>query len=124
MEKIHIKSKINSDADGETNIDTYGEYNEEENIITYSDNSIPVCVTIGKKIIFERKADDYNIKLVFEEGKTNHTIYEIYNPKMLLNLDIKTKVLNMEHNRFYIEYKLSINKEDIGNFSIDFEWEE
>jgi uncharacterized beta-barrel protein YwiB (DUF1934 family) len=124
MKKIHIKSKISSDVEEESFIDTYGEYNEEENTITYIDKSINVCVIIGEKIIFERKSDNYNIKLIFEEGKINSTIYQIYDPKMAINLDTETKVLSKEQNRFHIEYKLSNNREEIGNFSIDFEWEE
>jgi uncharacterized beta-barrel protein YwiB (DUF1934 family) len=124
MKKIHIKSKISSDVEEESFIDTYGEYNEEKKTIKYIDKSINVCVIIGEKIIIERKTDNYNIKLIFEEGKMSNTVYEIYDPKMVINLDTKTKVLNKEQNKFYIEYKLSKDNEDIGNFSIDFEWEE
>jgi hypothetical protein len=124
MKKIHIMTKLNSDIDGDTNTDVYGEYNEEDNVIKYVDNSIDVCVIIGDKITFERKSNDYNIKLVFEEGKTHNSLYEIYNPKMILDLEVQTKLIKREYNRFYIEYKLDIGKENTGNFSIDFRWEE
>jgi uncharacterized beta-barrel protein YwiB (DUF1934 family) len=117
-------TSLNSDIDGNTYCDTYGEYNEEENIIKYVDKSIDVCVIIGNKIIFERKSNDYNIKLVFEDGKSHNSVYEIFNPKMVLDLKVQTRLIIRESNRFYIEYKLDIDKENVGDFSIDFKWEE
>jgi uncharacterized beta-barrel protein YwiB (DUF1934 family) len=124
MKKIHIMTKINSGIDDDTYTDTYGEYNEEDNIIKYVDKSIDVCVIIGEKIIFERKSNDYNIKLIFEDGKVHNSVYEILNPKMTLDLKVQTKLLKREYNGFHIEYKLDLGKENTGNFSIDFNWEE
>ena len=75
-------------------------------------------------IVIERKSNEYEMKLIFDEENMTKSSYIIYNPNMVLELKIKTLMIKKDRNSFYIKYKLTMNNEEIGVFIIDFKWEE
>lgn len=124
MKKINVKVKIVNDLKEEILTDVIGDFDEEKNIISYNDEKVFVRVIIGEKITMKRSHPDYNLELIFEENKKNLSMYEIINPKMNLEIEAETMVLRRCNNDFYTEYKLKLNSEEIGLFSIDFKLEE
>lgn len=124
MKKVNIKVRIVNDSKEETITDVLGDYDEENNIISYIDGKSVVRVIINEKIVFEKSNFDYNLKLIFEDGHRHLSTYDINNPKMTLEVEVDTVKLQRSENGFYIEYILKLNNENNGTFSIDFKWEE
>jgi uncharacterized beta-barrel protein YwiB (DUF1934 family) len=124
MEKKHIKAEITNDLNEASVIDTIGEYDENENVISYYDKNVFVHVIINDKIVIKREHPDYNLELIFEKNKKHRSLYKIYSPQMELEVEVDTLNLKREANSFYIEYRLTLNNENMGLFSINFKWEE
>lgn len=124
MKKALVKSTIIDDEKQKTITEVIGSFDEEKNILHYQDGNVEVCVIIGPKIIIERSNNDYKFCLILELNAVHKTKYEIYNPKMELELEVNTKSLNQSSNSLFSQYKLAINNEEVGNFTLEIEWEE
>jgi uncharacterized beta-barrel protein YwiB (DUF1934 family) len=124
MEKKHIKAEIINDLNEVSVVDTIGEYDENENVISYYDKNVFVRVIINDKIIIKREHPEYNLELIFEKNKKHRSLYKIYSPQMELEAEVETVNLKRKGNSFYIEYCLTLNSENMGLFSINFKWEE
>lgn len=124
MKEINVIIKIIDNNKEEKIIKSRGTFDEENNIISFYDDKVLVNVIIGEKIIMQRRHNDYNLDLIFEENKKNNSLYEIKNPKMDIRIEVNTMMLRRCENNFYIEYMLKMNNEDIGLFVVDFKMEE
>ena len=123
MKKVKIKMSIIDGLGEECFINEVGTYNEKEKTIIYKEENVSVKIIMEDKIIIERENQDYSMKLIFEEQKVHNSSYNIHNPKMLLDLSVNTLILKRNVNSFYIKYKLVINNEDMGIFTVDLKWE-
>ncbi|HHT37979.1 MAG TPA: DUF1934 family protein [Mollicutes bacterium] len=123
MKKVKIKMSIIDGLGEECFINEVGTYNEKEKTIIYKEENVSVKIIMEDKIIIERENQDYSMKLIFEEQKVHNSSYNIYKPKMVLDLSVNTLILKRNVNSFYIKYKLVINNEDMGIFTVDFKWE-
>ena len=123
MKKVKIKMSIIDGLGEECFINEVGTYNEKEKTIIYKEENVSVKIIMEDKIIIERENQDYSMKLIFEEQKVHNSSYNIYKPKMVLDLSVNTLILKRNVNSFYIKYKLVINNEDMGIFTVDLKWE-
>jgi uncharacterized beta-barrel protein YwiB (DUF1934 family) len=123
MKKVHINSKLINNLNEEAIVDIDGEYIENENKISYYEKNILVTISIGDKVIVERFHTDYKIKLIFKENEKNITQYEIFNPKMIFDLEVETLSLEKKVNSLYIKYRLKLNNEDMGLFIFEINFE-
>lgn len=101
-----------------------GEVDLKKNILSYIDKDILVNIILGDTIIMKRKHPDYELELVFEKEQKRSSKYEIFNPKMSLEVETETIELVNDNNKIHIKYGLRLNNEDMGIFSVDFEMEE
>lgn len=124
MKKILVKTKIIDDLGKVTSTEVTGSLDEAKNILYYKDINVKACVIIGPKTIIERSSANYKLSLVFENNMIHRTCYEIFNPKMELELVTSTEGLIVNRNSIHIQYCLKMNQETIGNFVFDIEWEE
>ena len=98
--------------------------NEQESIIEgiknkdsiiYKENDILVKIKYNNNLYITRENDEYKLELNFENNECLYLLKK-YNKNM--NLEIKTKRINIDNNKIEIEY--SIYEENI-KFEIEFE---
>lgn len=123
MKNVQIKMSIIDNLGEETVISQKGSY-DKVNTITFNEKEVLVKIKMDNIIVIERKSNEYEMKLIFDEENMTKSSYIIYNPNMVLELKIKTLMIKKDRNSFYIKYKLTMNNEEIGVFIIDFKWEE
>ncbi|HHX16306.1 MAG TPA: DUF1934 family protein [Mollicutes bacterium] len=123
MKNVQIKMSIIDNLGEETVISQKGSY-DKVNTITFNEKEVLVKIKMDNIIVIERKSNEYEMKLIFDEENMTKSSYIIYNPNMVLELKIKTLMIKKDRNSFYIKYKLTMNNEEIGIFIIDFKWEE
>jgi len=124
MKKVLVKTRIIDDLKEKTLLEVIGSFDEEKNILYYQDINVKVCVIIGPKIIIERSNEEYQLSLIFENNMLHKTCYEIFNPKIELELEVNTICLIKKTSSLHTEYVLAMNHETVGEFILDIEWEE
>lgn len=119
-----IETKIIDYMGNETIMRSECLIDKEKKVISYRDDDVEVCVIISDKIVMKRSGKNYQLELIFEENMINSSKYEIANPDMTLDVEVKTLSLKRKNNNFYVEYMLKLNEEEIGLFCVDFKVEE
>lgn len=123
MKKINLCIKIKSQEEV-TCVQVIGEYDCGSNTIFYTDEKVQVELIMGEKVVLTRCHPDYKMQFTFAKEQTYQNEYEIYQPKMTLDLETTTQeVLFFEHS-LHVEYTLKLSNEEMGAFVIDFDWEE
>lgn len=87
--------------------------------ITFNDDGIMTTIILGEKVFLERKKD-YLIKLGFCINNSTKGTYII--PEGSLDIETETKELIYGGNGVKIVYSLFINKGNVGEFELNFNY--
>ena len=117
MKKIKIHSVLSNFENETTNVEALADYDEKENTIVYTEEELRVKITILKnKVIMNRKSEDYNLNLEFVENQTIKCKYEVKSVGLNIDVDVFTKLLEIESNIIYVNYQLFNDGKPIGTF--------
>ena len=117
MKCIKIYSILSNFENETTTIEAIAEYDEKENVINYTEEDLKVKIKIGKdKVLIDRKNEDYCLSLEFIPNKKVECKYEVKSIGLNLDIDVITKVLEIEKNRIYINYEIFNDNKSIGIF--------
>lgn len=117
MKCIKIYSILSNFENETTTIEAIAEYDEKENVINYTEEDLKVKIKIGKdKVLIDRKNEDYCLSLEFIPNKKVECKYEVKSIGLNLDIDVITKVLEIEKNRIYINYEIFNDNKSIGTF--------
>ena len=117
MKCIKIYSILSNFENETTTIEAIAEYDEKENVINYTEEDLKVKIKIGKdKVLIDRKNEDYCLSLEFIPNEKVECKYEVQSIGLNLDIDVITKVLEIEKNRIYINYEIFNDNKSIGTF--------
>lgn len=117
MKCIKIYSILSNFENETTTIEAIAEYDEKENVINYTEEDLKVKIKIGKnKVLIDRKNEDYCLSLEFIPNEKIECKYEVKSIGLNLDIDVITKVLEIEKNRIYINYEIFNDNKSIGTF--------
>lgn len=117
MKKIKISSVLSNSNDETLNINTTSMYDEKNKIISYMEKDLNVKISIlDNKLIIERYNDDYDLKLEFEEGKSNNCKYNVKSIGLEIEVCVYTKLLEISNNIIHVLYELFNDNNSIGVF--------
>lgn len=117
MEKIKIYSLLSNSDNENTTIEALADFDKEKNIIRYKEEDLQVTIQIlDKKVIIERKNEEYDLNLIFSQNERVTCKYQVDFIGLNLEIDVYTKILEIEENRIYINYELFNDNKSIGTF--------
>ena len=117
MKKIKIYSILSNLDNETTKIEAIADYDDEKNVIKYSEEDLNVIIQIfDKKITLERSNEEYDLKLEFSLKEKIKCKYEVKSIGLNLEIDVYTKLLEIEENRIYVNYELFNDNKSIGIF--------
>ncbi len=117
MKCIKIYSILSNFENETTTIEAIAEYDEKENVINYTEEDLKVKIKIGKdKVLIDRKNEDYCLSLEFIPNEKVECKYEVKSIGLNFDIDVITKVLEIEKNRIYINYEIFNDNKSIGTF--------
>lgn len=117
MEKIKIYSLLSNSDNENTTIEALADFDKEKNIIKYKEEDLQVTIQIlDKKVLIERKNEEYDLNLVFSQNERVTCKYQVDFIGLNLEIDVYTKILEIEENRIYINYELFNDNKSIGTF--------
>lgn len=117
MEKVKIYSLLSNSDNENTTIEALAEFDKEKNVIRYKEEDLQVTIQIlDKKVIIERKNEEYDLNLVFSQNEKITCKYQVDFIGLNLEIDVYTKILEIEENRIYINYELFNDNKSIGTF--------
>ena len=117
MEKIKIYSLLSNSDNDNTTIEALADFDNEKNIIKYKEEDLQVTIQIlDKKVIIERKNEEYDLNLIFSQNERVTCKYQVDFIGLNLEIDVYTKILEIEENRIYINYELFNDNKSIGTF--------
>ena len=117
MKKIKIYSVLSNDNDETTTIEALADYDEDKKIIKYKEEELKVSIEIfDNRIIMERKNEEYDLNLDFSLNEKVRCKYEVNSIGLNLEIDVYTKILEIEENRIYVSYELFNDNKSIGEF--------
>ncbi len=117
MEKIKIYSLLSNSDNENTTTEALADFDKEKNIIRYKEEDLQVTIQIlDKKVIIERKNEEYDLNLIFSQNERVTCKYQVDFIGLNLEISVYTKILEIEENRIYINYELFNDDKSIGTF--------
>ena len=117
MKKIKIYSLLSNSDNENTTIEALADFDKEKNIIKYKEEDLQVTIQIlDKKVIIERKNEEYDLNLIFSQNERVTCKYQVDFIGLNLEIDVYNKRLEIEENRIYINYELFNDNKSIGTF--------
>lgn len=117
MKKIKIHSLLSNSDNETTTIEAIAEFDEEKNLLNYTEEELKVTIQIlENRVIMERKNEEYDLCLEFSLNEKVRCNYEVKSIGLNLEIDVYTKILEIEENRVYICYELFNDNKSIGTF--------
>ena len=117
MKKIKIYSLLSNSDNENTTIEALADFDKEKNVIRYKEEDLQVTIQIlDKKVIIERKNEEYDLNLIFSQNERVTCKYQVDFIGLNLEIDVYTKILEIEENRIYINYELFNDNKSIGTF--------
>ena len=117
MKKVKIYSVVSNSNNETTTIEALADYDCEECTLNYMEENINVTVEIfEKRIRMERKNEEYDLNLEFVLNEKKRCKYIVNSIGLNLEIDVYTKILEIEENRIYISYELFNDSNSIGTF--------
>lgn len=117
MKKIKIYSLLSNSDNENTTIEALADFDKEKNIIKYKEEDLQVTIQIlDNKVLIERKNEEYDLNLVFSQNERVTCKYQVDFIGLNLEIDVYTKILEIEENRIYINYELFNDNKSIGTF--------
>ena len=80
-----------------------------DNVITYNDSSCSVEIIIEEEVKMIRESFEFKLELTFSKEKTLNP-YLLKSTNHILDIEIETKVIEIEDNKLYIEYLINEDK--------------
>ena len=121
MSKVIINMMLKSDVQDEhineknailNGNKIYFNIDDVNSIITLKDN----------KVIIERKSEDYDILLEFENGKKHDGKYLVKSLNTNMKICTETKKLSIKENSIYLEYTVYVNDVLSDNIIYELNW--
>lgn len=117
MKKIKIYSILSNSNNETVIVDKEVSFNEIDNVITYMEDDLKVCITIFETMVkIKRSNEDYDLNLEFSLNEDKMCKYSVKSIGLDLDLLVKTEELEIEDNRIYIKYELFNDQKSIGEF--------
>ena len=117
MEKIKIYSLLSNSDNENTTIEALADFDKEKNIIKYKEEDLQVTIQIlDNKVLIERKNEEYDLNLIFSQNEKITCKYQVDFIGLNLEIDVYTKILEIEENRIYINYELFYDDKSFGTF--------
>lgn len=117
MGKIKIYSILSNSDNENTTIEALADFDKSKNVIKYSEEDLKVTIKIlDNKILMERKNEEYDLNLEFSLNEKVRCKYQVNFIGLNLEIDVYTKILEIEENRVYINYELFNDNKLIGTF--------
>ena len=117
MEKIKIYSLLSNSDNENTTIEALADFDREKNIIKYKEEDLQVTIQIlDNKVLIERKNEEYDLNLFFSQNEKVTCKYQVDFIGLNLEIEIYTKILEIEENRIYINYEIFNDGKSIGIF--------
>lgn len=116
MKKISIKSHLISDDE----INFIGKGILKENEIIFYEDKIKTKVKILEEKIIISREENYLLKMEFIRGKKTEATYNMYDKNFYL--DIFTNDLKIEENKIFVNYDLTLDKNEKINFIYNLEY--
>ena len=117
MEKVKIYSVISNSNNETTTIEAIADYDSNECTLKYMEENLSVTIEIfEKRIRMERKNEEYDLNLDFSLNEKVRCKYQVNSIGLNLEIDVYTKILEIEENRIYVNYELFNDNKSIGTF--------
>ena len=117
MKKVRIYSVLSNNDNETTTIEALADFDEQKNIIKYTEEELKVEIQIlDNKIKMRRKNDEYDLNLEFLLNEKVRCKYQVDSIGLTLEIEVYTKKLEIEENRIYINYELFNDNKSIGVF--------
>lgn len=125
MKEIKLRSIVKNSENEITNLETNGQYNENEKIITYYEEDLKNTIYISEDCVkINRKNEDYNLNLEFVLNEKKQCKYELKSVGLDIDLIVFTKTLEINGHCIYIHYDLTSEDQQVGDFEFKLEyWE-
>lgn len=121
MESIKVKSIIENQYEIKE-YTSFGTINETE--LKYVEDGTEVTLNISNDVVtMIREKDDLLITFKFILNEITSGKYYIYNPKIEMDLEVKTLVLEKTDSTLRIVYDLKMNGEELGVYKFYLEYE-
>lgn len=117
MEKVKIYSVISNSNNETITIEAIADYDSNDCTLKYMEENLSVTIEMfEKRIRMERKNEDYDLNLDFVQNEKKRCKYIVNSIGLNLEIDVYTKILEIEENRIYISYELFNDNNSIGTF--------
>jgi len=117
MEKVKIYSVISNSNNETTTIEAIADYDSNDCTLKYMEENLSVTIEIfEKRIRMERKNEEYDLNLDFSLNEKVRCKYQVNSIGLNLEIDVYTKILEIEENRIYVNYELFNDNKSIGTF--------
>lgn len=117
MKKVKIYSVLSNSNDETTTIEAIADYDENDCTLKYVEENLNVTIELFEnKVKMERKNEEYDLNLEFIKNEKKRCKYIVNSIGLNLEIDVYTKILEIEENRIYISYELFNDNNSIGTF--------
>lgn len=117
MKRVRIYSVLSNNDNETTTVEAIAEFDEKEKVLKYTEENLKVEISIfDKRIVMKRKNDEYDLNLEFILDEKKRCRYNLKTLGLDLEIDVLTKILEIEDNRIYINYELFNDNKSIGEF--------
>ena len=120
MAKIKLEAKVMNQSEKNT-FSYQGDGLLLKNKIVYYENDICVTLTKQENIVrLVRKQKDYELEMTFQKGYKTEVIYNSLKESLKTYLQVETNVLEWEHDRVKIDYRL-YPSDELFSYQLKFE---
>ncbi len=117
MRKVKIYSVLSNSNNETTTIEAIADYDENDCTLKYVEENLNVTIELFEnKVKMERKNEEYDLNLEFIKNEKKRCKYIVNSIGLNLEIDVYTKILEIEENRIYISYELFNDNNSIGTF--------
>ncbi len=117
MKEIKIKTILINSEEEMTTLETLAKYDQRTGSIIYNEEDLEVSLIINNnRVTLNRKNEDYDLNLEFEEGKSIDCIHKILFIGLSLDLTVTTLKLEIQETYILIRYQLKNAQSDMGIF--------
>ena len=120
LAKIKLEAKVMNQSEKNT-FSYQGDGLLLKNKIVYYENDICVTLTKQENIVrLVRKQKDYELEMTFQKGYKTEVIYNSLKESLKTYLHVETNVLEGEHDRVKIDYRL-YPSDELFSYQLKFE---
>lgn len=121
MPKIRVKARL---IENETDHNVTGKGILQDNKIIYQEPDLQVIIEKkDAQVILKRSCKEYELVLPFAINQKTSGMYKIIQYSMILDAEIYTKKMIMNHQEIKITYDLTLGGEFLGEYNYDLVYE-